>query len=147
VSLDILYGLDCGPWVLQRVPVMRSAGPNVGIAIGNGKSIIAACLYYDYDGNNMQMAIAADSPRWASRRTIKALLSYPFRDVGAGRVTCIIERTNLPSIRLCEGIGFKREGLLRRVYRNGSDGWVYGLLVEEAERWIGKIEVKYAAAA
>ena len=145
--IRILHGLDLAPWVLKRIPVMHRFGPNVCIGVGDDERLLAAAVYYQYDGYNMQMAFATDSPKAITRMVLRELLGYPFHIAGCGRVTNFVEATNVRSIRLTEGVGFKREGLIRRGYRNGNDAIVYGLLPEDAERWIGKVRTDHAAAA
>ena len=137
--IEILHGMDLTQWALKRIPVVQKFGPNVCIGVGDGKNVIAAAIYYDYDGYNMQMAFAADTPRAITRKVIRELLSYPFHIAGVARLTNFVEATNAKSIRITEGVGFKREGLIRRGYRNGSDMIVYGLLPEDCEQWIGKV--------
>ena len=144
--IEIIHGLDLSSWILKRIPVMRNFGPNVCIGVGDGKDIIAASIYYQYDGYNMQSAFAADTPRAVTRRVIREMLGYPFHIARIARLTNFVEAGNLRSIRITEGLGFKREGLLRRAFRNGNDAIVYGMLPEDCEQWIGKVKQMEMAA-
>lgn len=145
--IEILHGLELGPWVLRRIPTIKQFGPHVCIGVGDGEKIIAAAIYHDYDGYNMGTSFATDTPRAITRRVIREMLGYPFLVAGVARLTNLVEATNAASIRLTEGLGFKREGLLRRGCRTGNDMIVYGMLPEDCEQWIGKIGVRHALAA
>jgi RimJ/RimL family protein N-acetyltransferase len=56
-------------------------------------------------------------PKWGGKgyatEACRALISYLFRERGARRVWAETNAENLPSIRLLERLGFRREGLFR----------------------------------
>lgn len=136
--MNLLYGADeaVGAWVLSRIPNMpRLPVPYVGIGVVQGAQLVAGVLYHGYspEFGSIDVSIAADTPRWISRQRVSLILGYPFRQLGCGRVTAAIMSSNSRSIRLCEGLGFKREGLLRRGFGR-DDAVVLGLLREEWER-------------
>jgi [ribosomal protein S5]-alanine N-acetyltransferase len=49
------------------------------------------------------------------------LIDWSFRELGMERVQALVHPTTRPPLRCSTGLGFKREGLLRR-YRAGDDG-------------------------
>ena len=76
------------------------------------------------------------------KEPLKAILAYGFETMELERVEALIGPTNTPSIRLAEGLGFTREGLLRKHYlKNGEfqDSAFYAMLKPEYEvvkdRW------------
>lgn len=76
------------------------------------------------------------------KEALKAILTYGFEQMHLHRVEALIGPTNTPSLRLAEGLGFTREGLLRQHYhKNGAiqDSVFYALLRPEyeaaRERW------------
>ena len=71
----------------------------------------------------------ASTPRWASRRVIRTILSYPFGQLRVNRITAICKPDNARAIRFLEGIGFEREGYCRQMFTD-SDGVILGLLRE-----------------
>lgn len=91
-------------------------------------------VYNRFTGTNVEMSIYSVSPRWATRRTIRTLLCYPFEVMGVRRVTAVTERPEVG--RFLERLGFKHEGTLREGGRDG-DLRVYGMTRREAERWLG----------
>ena len=82
-------------------------------------------LYYEEDKNKGCM-----------KEAMKIILIYGFEQMNLNRVEAFASPLNTPSIRLIEGYGFTKEGLLRQHYgKNGvaEDSAVYGLLKSEYE--------------
>ena len=70
------------------------------------------------------------------KEAMKTVLIYGFEQMNLNRVEAFASPLNTPSIRLIEGYGFTKEGLLRQHYgKNGvaEDSAVYGLLKSEYE--------------
>lgn len=136
--MKLLYGADeaVGAWVQARIPNMpRLPAPFVGIGVLSGAQLVAGVLFHGYvpEFGVIEVSIAADTPRWISRQRVSLILGYPFRQLRCGRVGAAIMAANTRSVRLCEGLGFQREGLLRRGF-GGDDAVVLGLLREDWER-------------
>lgn len=83
-----------------------------------------------------EITFAADSPLWATKQTIRALLKWPFEQLGCERLTCVIASSNRSAIRINEGLGFKLEGSCRQGCRP-DDALIYGLLREDTPEWMG----------
>ena len=94
---------------------------------------MAVAVYHEYRHPSVEMSFAASGPRWATRDTIRYLLSYPFDQLKVKRITAICRRRNRKIRRLIEGIGFKLEGTLHRAYET-DDACVYGYFYENLER-------------
>lgn len=127
-------------WVVDRIPHMgrfEDLGPYevMGISSSDGMPL-AGVVWTNYRGHDITLNLAADSPRWARRGVITAILSYPFRQLQCERCTSFVGRQNKRSYRITEGVGFKREGLMRRAADGWEDVHVFGMLREEfEERW------------
>ena len=128
-------------WIAARIP---SVGPNHGwhgrahaIGIGLDGEIIAgmALMNVDRQHGNAEIAMAASTPRWASRSTIRKLLEYPFCQLGLRRVTTIIAASNATALKMNRQMGFKQEGIMR-FGMGDEDAIIMGLLREEAEKWL-----------
>jgi ribosomal-protein-alanine N-acetyltransferase len=68
---------------------------------------------------------------------LPALIRFAFESLNLHRLEADVDPRNLPSIRLLERMGFRREGLLRERYHlNGEiqDALFYGLLRREFNR-------------
>lgn len=126
-------------WVAMRTGMDYDAdfGPCAAIAVLIGDELAAAVAYTHHDPKrgNVHMSIAATTPRWATRGTIRALLHYPFEQLRCRRVTALVRRKNKRCRRFLEGIGFRYEGNIRKGYGD-DDCIVYGMLGLEAARWL-----------
>lgn len=134
-KLQLIYGCDFTKWAKKRIPRMHIGfGPAVSIGVGDDERLLAAVIYSQYTGHSMQLSVAADSPAWCSRRTLRAFFTYPFKDAGCIRVTGMVASDNEPSLSLCERLGFVREGVLRKALGE-IDVVVFGMLREEC-KWL-----------
>ena len=128
-------------WVLRRLPLYdpdESFGPCRALGVWDGKAILGAMVVYGYSRRKGQchIAMAADSPKWATRSTISALLKYPFEQLGCRRVTTYTASRNERALRFNRGMGFKQEGVMRFAYGD-DDCVIMGLVREEAPAWMG----------
>jgi hypothetical protein len=99
--------------------------------------LLCVVVAYHFTKDNLFMAFAADSPRWASKENVKALGIWAFDQLGVKRVTATVKKNNKRARKFDEGIGFKFEGKLRRC-AEGTDIIVYGLLRDEHNEWLRK---------
>ena len=112
-------------------------GGYMAIGVVRNHTMIGGCLYTAYrpckDGGDIQMWCAGEKG-WLSRRVIRTMFAYPFQDLNCHRITCIIAKPNKASRKLCEGIGFKLEGICKKGTNTRTDACIYGLLKSEY-RW------------
>lgn len=113
---------------------IRTTEP-VAIGVARNGEIIAAAIFYDYRGTSMEVTFVTTTPRWASRENIRAILSYPFTQLGCRRLTAITEESNAPARAFLERLGFRQEGIHPDGFPSGT-GISYGLLRADAERWL-----------
>lgn len=112
----LIFGYDneVAEWVASRIPhVDNGFGPCTAIGVANGK-MLAGIVYHDYQPSleTIQLSMAADSPLWARKTTISALLHYPFRQLKVFKVWTATPIDNTTALRVNEHIGFKREAVL-----------------------------------
>ena len=92
----------------------------VGVATGpNPKDkLLAVCVYHDFqpEFGTCQVSIVSWSPKWAKRGIIRALLHIPFEQYGVKKLWSLMELNNKRAIKFNEGIGFKREAVLRHQF-------------------------------
>ena len=91
-------------------------GPCKAIAVADANDVpLAGVVFSDFRewNRSCSVSIAAESPRWATRGVIHALLSYPFDQLGCQRVTTFCRLSNARALKLCKGLGFVREGVAR----------------------------------
>ena len=104
-------------WVASRISFVGDAGfgncTAIGVADSNGKAV-AGVVYHDWQPQfkTMAFSIAADTPRFATRRIIEALLRYPFDDVQIMKLWTATPHRNERALRFAKGAGFTQEAVL-----------------------------------
>ena len=86
-------------------------------------------------GNDLRVIIVADSPRWCLPGVLRELFEYPFEVAGCERLTATIRDGNHRSLKLCQGLGFKKEGTARRAHDGKTNTIVLGMLRHEC-KWL-----------
>jgi hypothetical protein len=118
-------------------------GPSVAIGVesGDGKSLYAGMVYHNWDARNrvMTFTLASVNPRWATPPNVRALLSYPFQQLGCTKLMAIIPNDNgrslrLASVNLGNGVRFKKEATLRHQFGRNRHGIVVSLMDDEWRR-------------
>lgn len=114
-------------WIEQRVPEYKSGATTICVGIERQGKLVAAVAWDGWRGVSVEVTIAADSPRWATRQTVATLLAYPFGQLQCQRVTSFVRKGNKRARRLNEGLGFKLEGRLRDAGQNLETVLLYGI--------------------
>lgn len=131
-------------WCAARIGGTFQVG-SVAIGVARGNDLLAVAAFENYRKSNSGMplsiecSIAADSPRWATKGTIRAILSYPFEQLQVQRVTAFVQERNERSRKFLAGIGFVCEGFIRGSVDDGTGIYVTGMLREESRRWLGDL--------
>lgn len=139
--MELLYGSDLfvKKWVSEKI-----GDPDFGLcaAIGvlRGPLLVAGVVYHNYIQHGgkpimCEISMAAIDKRWANKRTLKALFSYPFIQLNVGRVQVTIPVESRNVRKLNEKLGFKYEGTGRKAHFLGGDVDVLSMLKEEC-RWL-----------
>ena len=101
---------------------------------GSGKVIGEIDAYPEGDPHDVTSRADTFSPCWMLNKDYQgkgyayeaahAFLDYLFREKGARRIYAYVEDYNLPSQRLCEKLGMRREGLFMEFvsFVNNEDG-------------------------
>ena len=100
--------------------------------------ILGCLLFSDYDGHNIFVHLALDDPRVCQRRNIKLMFDYAFNQCKCSRMTAMCVNGYERNERLLAGVGFVKEGVVRKTMKvNGKwiDAALYGILKEEC-RWV-----------
>lgn len=105
--------------------------------IDDDGKLLAVVLYSRFSAFGCEMTIASNSPRWCSRKFLKAAFQYPFIQCGFKRVSFVTTPSNTKAIELNKRLGAKLEGVLRQWFGD-EDGLIFGLLASECI-WITSI--------
>jgi|TARA_R100000808_G_scaffold10467_1_gene27752 RimJ/RimL family protein N-acetyltransferase len=131
---------EVAAWINHRI---RDTSPGdydtcTTLAVARHDKLICGVAYWKQRGGICDVAIAADSPMWATKQTIFTLLAYPFQQLEAHRLQSFIHPKNKRSRKLCAGLGFTCEGKLRRLHKD-KDMLIYSYLKDEfiRSKWHG----------
>ena len=134
----VLYGADekIARWVSSKIPHGGGIDVEKAVAMGimAGGKVVAGCVWHNFRGHDIEAGLAADSPRWCRRATLRQLFTYPFLQLGCVRVTALTGSSNTRMQRFLEGIGFKPEGCVRQGFVT-EDALIFGMLRAEC-KWI-----------
>lgn len=136
----LLCGRDAevSEWVAQRIPWVTSSGFDQCTTIGvvSGTGLIAGVVYHDYhhDHETIQLSMAAESPMWARRENLRALLAYPFVQLGVFKVWIATPHDHAHGIKTFEHIGFKREAILAHHFGRKKHAWIGRMLQPDFTR-------------
>lgn len=133
--MRLVFGEDqhVAAWTARRIPHMGEGGfvppfTAIGVVDDSGAPV-AGVIYNTYNpmAGTLEVSMAASSPRWARRGVIRALLFYPFEQLGVRKLFAVLPHTNERAIKFITGIGFKREATLARQF--GSHPHVHAVIV------------------
>lgn len=134
--MNIIYGQDevILSWVKQRIPHVSDFGPAKALGVFDGE-LIAGVVFHDYqpEYKTMQVSMAASTPKWASRGTIRELLAYPFIQLGIQKIWTATPHTSERVIAFNKGIGFKQEAVLARHFGD-SHAVICRMFLKDYER-------------
>lgn len=121
-------------WASDRLG-LKSFGPCTAIGIVHHSKLVAVAVFNEYRHPNIEITFVTSSPRWASPQSVRAILAYPFKQLGCKRITAITEATNQPARAFLCRLGFKHEGTHPDALPNGT-AITYGLLARDAAPWL-----------
>jgi len=86
-------------------------------------------------GNDLRVIVVSEDPKWCLPGVLRELFKYPFEVAGCERLTAFIRDGNKRSLRLCRGLGFVKEGVLRRAHDGKTNTIVLSMLKHEC-KWL-----------
>jgi RimJ/RimL family protein N-acetyltransferase len=121
-----------------------------GIALRpEGNLIGSVTLFHlDFTHRRAEIGYALGRAYWGNgymQETLKAVLSFAFKDLNLHRIEADVDPRNHASVRTLERLGFQREGYLRERWQvNGEvqDAFFFGLLRPDWEARNGKVGLK-----
>ena len=130
-------------WALRRLKeeelTIDDIVPFYAYAVKRNGKAAAVVLWNNYRrlryGADIRVIIASDDPKWCLPGVLRELFAYPFVHLGCTRITAVIKDGNARSLKLCRGLGFRKEGILRRGYNGKSNAILLSMLREEC-KWL-----------
>lgn len=94
-------------------------------------------VFTSFDGVGVTLHSAGKNRMWLNRMFLKAVFSYPFKQLKCKRLSTLVRADNPHAAVIAEKAGFTLEGRLRKAEIDGCDLLVYGMLEEECP-WLGE---------
>jgi len=109
----------------------------IGIVSSEGE-IMAVAFYNNYRQNHgdIEISLVAATPRWATPGNIRALLHYPFVQLGVQRLTAHTTKANKRFRKILEHYGARLEGVHPYWHLGKQTGVSYGLYRDVAMKQI-----------
>lgn len=135
MKIDWSQNLRCLLWAEEKLQVRFSETECKWIAsLDDEGNILGVVVYTRFSLSNCEMSVAAASPRFLTRRALKAFFGYPFNQLGCLRVTAVTSSDNSHAYHFLRRLGFSVEGCLRQWFGK-TDGLALGLLKKEC-KWL-----------
>ena len=113
--------------------------PYVAAAVCIGHNMVAGVVFHNYKpceyGSTIEASIASNTPKWASRRILREMFSYPFRALECTRLQVTCARSNHQARQFNKRLGFTFEGVARRAWNGKEDAFLFSMQPHEC-RWI-----------
>jgi RimJ/RimL family protein N-acetyltransferase len=123
-------------WAGERLGI-ADFGPCSTIGVLRRGEIAAVAVFNCYRLPNIEISFVVADPRWATPEAVKAIISYPFKQLGCKRLTSITEVKNQRARAFLCRLGFRFEGIHPDCLPSG-DAVSYGLLRKDAARWLAE---------
>ena len=140
-----LSGIDgiVADWVAEQLGMRLGCfDPCAGLGVTLRGQMVAGVVFNNYrrldNGSTIDASIAATNVRWATRTVLRDFFAYPFLQMGATRLGVACRKSNKHARRFVTRLGFKMEGVARRLWDGKSDAVVYSMFPEEC-RWLTQV--------
>lgn len=121
--------------LIPNVEKVEDWGPCFCLGFTENGKLIAAVVFHRFIGFDVNLSIAATSPRWATPQSLAAIFRVAYEYLGVKRMTCIVGKRNRRARKLVEGTGFKLEGVMRSGYDGKQNAIIYGMMKDEC-KWL-----------
>ena len=141
VVTDETWRKQVGEYLKKNCHISADIGDKFSyIGFIENNKILGGFLFTDYDGHNIYVHLAIETPRLFSRKHIRYVFDYGFNQIGCGRMTAVCRNGYERNERILKGTGWSKEGIVRQVMQiDGQfvDAAIYGMLRSEC-KWIKK---------
>jgi hypothetical protein len=110
-------------------------GPCATLGVVRRGKLVGGVVYHCYRGFDVQISAAFDQVGWALPGTLRALCSYPFRELKVQRVSVLTGRKNKKARKLLCDLGFRFVGVAKRGLDGIQDAFIFELLKENC-KWL-----------
>lgn len=130
-------------WVLDNAGVGGCFLPGYkAIGAFEGETLLAAVIFDGFTAQDCNMHICVGDSRGVTRRSIRAVFDYPFRQLRLGRVSAQVMDDNEKSLEFVQRVGFVYEGAKRMPGMKLQ--MLFGLLKTECRWCSDPVEHKFS---
>ena len=135
-----LASIQLGTWLdPQRSAVLANLDASTGEILQDMVNVNGIVVFTNYTGYDVELFVASQSPRWATRRFLSCIFKYAFEQLKVERATVRVLASNWKARNLVTRLGFVQEGVIRRGHA-GENVFLYGMLKSEC-RWMREQKV------
>lgn len=118
-----------GRYAKEWIPFWNSPFDAQYIGFVRNRVMRGVIVFHDFFGaQNAWVSIGSDSQIWCSRESLTKCFSYYFDHLGMHRMSIMTQESNIHSQRLCQRLGFIREGMMREYFASDVHGVLFGML-------------------
>lgn len=136
MRLLVGYDADVAAYVASRIPGCDGFGPMAAIGVVDKNNLlVAGVVFSDYQPQygNIQVSFASDRADWLTPGLVRAIMHYPFYQLGCNRITTLTPKRNRRARQFLSKFGFRHEGTIRKGF-GADDCIVSGLMRSEWEQ-------------
>lgn len=132
ITLFANHGLE---WARARIPKLEAwmGEPKSLAAVEDGR-ILGVVVYDAFTAHECCMHIVIEDRRCVTRRILKEVFAYPFKQLGLRRVTGLVPESNVAALAFDMRLGFRHEG--RKKWGAGDEDEIVLGMTREGCRWI-----------
>jgi RimJ/RimL family protein N-acetyltransferase len=132
ITLFANEGLD---WARERIPKLEAwMGEPKSLAAMEGDRILGVVVFDAFTPYDVNMHIVIEDRRCVTRRILKQVFSYPFKQLGMRRVTGLVPASNVAALAFDLRLGFRHEG--RKIHGAGDEDEIVLGMVAEGCPWL-----------
>ncbi|KAA0971077.1 GNAT family N-acetyltransferase [Aureimonas fodinaquatilis] len=121
-------------WIARQITDEPDLSGAVAFGAVRNGMLVGGIAFTEMRHPDMRVTVAGYGP-WLSLRLLRTGFAYAFIDQDCRRITAMVKRTNKPSRKLVEKLGFKLEGVHRQSFADGGTLCSYGMLRTEC-KWL-----------
>lgn len=123
-------------WIQQRLPDAYVGHDTQCLGIYRDEKLVAVAAFTNYRRVDIEILLAADHPRWATKQVFAWILGYPFLQLNTQRCSALVLKSNKRVRKLLLGSGFREEGRHLHAAKNLETMLSYGITrVEYMKRY------------
>lgn len=132
---NVIFGCDkeMGAWIAGQLGVSGFAGNFVGaIGVMEGQTVLGGTAFHNYYPAEgvIEMTSASISPKWLTKRMIRAVFAYAFDLLECQLVVMRVSEINTRMVNIAQRFGFK--GYLIPRLRGRDEGeWIFTFTEEQ----------------